>query len=47
MESSLPDDVKANLTLLRGSLNPVELQHNLNKAIDNLWNAHKTKVTFS
>jgi hypothetical protein len=47
MESSLDEKEKAGLSAQRILLNPVELQYNLNQAIDNLLAVHKAKVTFS
>jgi hypothetical protein len=47
LDSALPQEIKDKLTAMRSNLNPVELQYNLNKAIDNLWSIHKAKVTFS
>jgi hypothetical protein len=47
MESSLTEQEKAGLSAQRALLNPVELQYNLNQAIDNLLAVHKAKVTFS
>jgi hypothetical protein len=47
MESSLTDAEKERLTAQRVLLNPVELQYNLNHAIDNLLEIYKAKVTFS
>jgi hypothetical protein len=47
LESDLPREIKDDLTAARSALNPVELQYNLNKAVDNLWSIHKSKVTFS
>jgi hypothetical protein len=47
MESSLPEETKARLAAGRGLYNPVELQYNVNKAIDGLLAVHKAKVTFS
>jgi hypothetical protein len=47
LESSLPQEIKDELTAARLTFNTVELQYNLNKAIDNLWSIHKAKVTFS
>jgi hypothetical protein len=47
MESSLTEQEKAGLSARRALLNPVELQYNLNQAIDNLLAVHKAKVIFS
>jgi hypothetical protein len=46
MESSLTEQEKAGLSAQRALLNPVELQYNLNQAVDNLLAVHKAKVTF-
>jgi hypothetical protein len=47
MESSLTEAEKAGLSAKRILLNPVELQYNLNQAVDNLLAVRKAKVTFS
>jgi Tfp pilus assembly protein PilO len=47
LESALPREIKNELTAIRSAFNPVELQYNLNEAIDNLLSIHKAKVTFS
>jgi hypothetical protein len=47
MESSLAEQEKAGLSARRASLNPVELQYNLNQAADNLLAVHKAKIAFS
>jgi hypothetical protein len=47
LEPPLPREIKDELSAARLAFNPVELQYNLNKAIDNLWSIHKVKVTFS
>jgi hypothetical protein len=47
MESSLTDAERKRLTAERTLLNPVELQYNLNHAIDTLLEIYKAKVTFS
>jgi hypothetical protein len=47
MESSLAEEEKAGLSAQRALLNPVELQYNLNQAIDKLLAVYKAKVTFS
>jgi hypothetical protein len=46
MESSLTEEEKTGLSARRALLNPVELQYNLNQAVDNLLAVYKVKVTF-
>jgi hypothetical protein len=46
MEFALTQEEKDRLAVLRSLLNPVQLQHNLNWAIDNLLTVHRVKITF-
>jgi hypothetical protein len=46
MESSLTGQEKAGLSDQRALLNPVELQYNLNQAVDNLLLSTRLKLHF-